>query len=446
MRINSWVVLAASGLMIGNPSLLAQKSAAKPKPAAAAPAAVSFVDKVLDMQKAGLSEELILKAISKNNKAQDLGADDMLRLKKAGMSDRLIGALMDPSSASAPAPASSSASSSTSTSSTPAAAPANDPPPAPVETSAPRPASANNKRRVAVDPFEWGTVTTTVQAIFGTNVDVGKGIRALLTTRLQQAQKVRVLERAKIDNLMKEQDFGASNRVKKGSGAKIGGILGVEAFAMGDIVVFGRDDRKKGVAVGSMLGLKGALGGLSIGKKEEKAVVVIAYRLVDAETSEVIDTGEARGESKRTSKGIGGVFGMKGVAAGGAVDMTSSNFAETIIGEATIDAVDKLAEVINTKIGSLPAKQSDLETRVAAVSGRSLTIAAGSNDGVQAGDRFEILKVLNEIKDPVTKEVLDVQTESLGELVIGTVRERISTGTYSGRTPEVNAVARKKSQ
>ena len=46
--------------------------------------------------------------------------------------------------------------------------------------------------------------------------------------------------------------------------------------------------------------------------KEEKAVVGINLRLVDAETGEVIETAEARGESSRKSKDYAGVLGVKG--------------------------------------------------------------------------------------------------------------------------------------
>src|SRR5208337_1318404 len=118
----------------------------------------------------------------------------------------------------------------------------------------------------------------------------------------------------------------------KGTNARIGQIIGADVYLMGDIVAFGRDDRNKRVNAGAF-GVPGPFGHISVGKKTDKAVVVIDYRLVDAETSEVIDTGEARGESKRESKGFGGMFGVAGAGAGGGgVDMTSSNFGQTIIG------------------------------------------------------------------------------------------------------------------
>ncbi len=49
----------------------------------------------------------------------------------------------------------------------------------------------------------------------------------------------------------------------------------------------------------------------------------------------------------------------------------------------------------------------EVEARVADVAGSTLVIAAGANDGVNVGETFEILKVLREVRDPVTKEVLD---------------------------------------
>ena len=85
---------------------------------------------------------------------------------------------------------------------------------------------------------------------------------------------------------------------------------------MGDIVVFGRDDRRVSGGAGAFVpGAGAAVGGY---KAEGKAVVVLDYRIVDVETSEVVASGEARGESKRTSKGAGAAFFAGGVFGGGA--------------------------------------------------------------------------------------------------------------------------------
>ena len=398
-----------------------------PKPVATMAANDPLIDSVIQLKRAGMGDDLIVKGILKEKRALTLGVAEMKLLKAAGVSDRVIGVLMDPDSA-APVVA------------------------APVVMSAPAPAltpaTGPVKRRLAVEEFDFSTVKTSVQAIFGTQEDIGKGIRALLTTRLQQAGKITVLERAAIKKVMAEQDFGASNRAKKGSGARIGGILGADAMLLGDIVAFGRDDRNKQVNVGAATSripkVGGLLGGVRLGKKEEKAIVVIAYRIVDSETSEVIETGEARGESKRESKGFGGLLAGSGVAAAGGVDMASSNFAQTIIGEAVIAACDQLGQKMNAKIPTLPVKDPDIEGRVADVSGSQVTLTVGTNDGVLTGDVFDVYKVLGEVKDPITKEVLDIQTQKIGEMQIVSVREKIAVGRYQGSPAPLGAVARKR--
>jgi hypothetical protein len=82
--------------------------------------------------------------------------------------------------------------------------------------------AAQTKRSMTVDDFSWATVQTAVQAVFGTNVDIGKGINAMMVKRIAQDGKFTIVERRNIGTVLKEQDFGASNRVKKGTNARIG--------------------------------------------------------------------------------------------------------------------------------------------------------------------------------------------------------------------------------
>lgn len=306
------------------------------------------------------------------------------------------------------------------------------------------PAFGQGKKSLSVDDFDFSAVMTSVQAIFGTQVNIGQGINAMMTKRIAQGGRFTVVERRKVGAVMKEQDFAASNRVKRGSGPRIGQIRGADLTLMGDIVVFGRDDRRVRGGVGAAtIGAGGAIGG---SKSDNKAVVVLDYRIVDAETSEVVSSGEARGESKRTSKGFGAALFAGGVGLGGGFDMTSSNFAETIIGEATMDAVNKLAEQVNQ--GPLQAgaeaRELDLDARVADVNGNSITINAGSAAGLQPGQTFTVYQKGKEIKDPTSGEVLDVQTTPIGKLTITVVRDRVAVGNYSGSTlPKLGDVVRK---
>jgi len=300
------------------------------------------------------------------------------------------------------------------------------------------------KKAMTIEDFDYSTVMSQVQAIFGTQMNIGQGIQAMLVKRVAEGGKFTIVERKKVGNIMKEQDFSASNRVKQGSGARIGQIRGADLTLMGDIVVFGRDDRKTSAGLGvGVVGGGGAIGG---SKGEFKAVVVLDYRIVDEETSEVVGSGEARGESKRTSKGFGAAMFAGGVGVGGGYSMTSSNFGETIIGEATMDAVNKLAENINSANlnGGAEGRENDLDARVADVNGSSITINAGNAAGLRAGQTFTVYHKGKEIKDPSTGEVLDVQTTPMGTLTLTVVRDKISTGNYAGSgTPVVGDIVRK---
>jgi len=171
---------------------------------------------------------------------------------------------------------------------------------------------------------------------------------------------------------------------------------------------------------------------------------VLAYRLVDNESSEVVASGEARGESKRTSKGGMGGFFTGGVLVGGGFGSNASNFGETIIGEAVMDAVAKLSADLSTRGAGAAssAKEVEVEAMVADISGASITINAGSGSGITNGMKLTVFRKGKEIKDPTTGEVLDVQTERIGDLVITSVRDRIATGTYSGAAAKVGDVVR----
>ena len=292
--------------------------------------------------------------------------------------------------------------------------------------------SAQSKRSVSVEPFDYSTIKTDVQTIFGTQVDIGRGISALVMKRIADSGCFTVVERQKLDVLTREQDLGASGRVKKGTQARTGEIRGADFALVGDIVSFGRDDSRKAAgAVAVVPGAGGAGGGYS---RTGKAVVTLNFRMANAETSVIVMTGEATGVSSRTSKGgFAGLF-VGGIFAGGFADFSARNFSETIIGEAVIDAANKLVAQLKCDVGTARRSLS-IDGRVAAVSGPTVTINVGAEAGVAVGDTFELSDVTGEVRDPVTKEVLDLQATPIGQLVITSVRPKIAIGAFTGSKP-----------
>jgi curli biogenesis system outer membrane secretion channel CsgG len=304
--------------------------------------------------------------------------------------------------------------------------------PAPTPASAPTPAV---RHRVAVLDFGYATVMTESQAVFGTNVDIGKGISDMLIDKMLNDGTYRIIERNAFDKILNEQNFSNSNRADPATAAKIGHILGVDAVITGDITQFGRDDQNKnygGAAVGAWT--HGAFGG--VGKHESKAVVGITVRMVDASTGEILASVSGKGESSRSGTSLlgGGYGGGSGAAAG--YDMTSSNFAQTIIGEATTAAVDQVAQGLDAKSASLPTAPPPpavvVNGLIADASTSDIIINVGSQAGVKVGDKLAVTRVVRVVKDPTTGKPLRSIENQIGQLTITSVDATSAVGSFNG--------------
>ncbi|HYK82587.1 MAG TPA: CsgG/HfaB family protein, partial [Gemmatimonadales bacterium] len=141
------------------------------------------------------------------------------------------------------------------------------------------------KRRVAVLDFDYATVHNYVVDLFGSDVDIGRGIADMLVTNLVRDGHYAVIERKRLDQVLHEQNFQQSGRADPASAVRLARVLGVDAIIIGSITEFGRDDKKLGVGGGVHVGGIG-IGGL--GKKTAKAVVGIDARIVSTETAEVV--------------------------------------------------------------------------------------------------------------------------------------------------------------
>jgi len=318
---------------------------------------------------------------------------------------------------------------------------------APQSAPAAQPAAPSGpKKRVAVLNFDYATVMTEVAAVFGTNQDVGKGISDLLVTKLVQDGQYSVIERNAIDKILNEQNFANSDRVDPSSAAKIGRILGVDAVIMGTITQFGRDDKNTSIGAGAAsVTRKFGIGGFS--SKNSKAVVGVTARLVDTSTAEILAAVTGTGESKRSGTAVLGAGGGGGGAGGAGVDMGTSNFAQTIIGEAVHAAVDSVGQQLDEKASGLPTRKVEYSGVVADASGNTLILNVGRTVGVHVGDVIEISRPVRTVKDPTTGKVLKTITSTLGTAKVTDVDDGSCTATFTGTGPvKVGDVAKSQQQ
>ncbi|HXY00089.1 MAG TPA: CsgG/HfaB family protein [Candidatus Limnocylindrales bacterium] len=286
------------------------------------------------------------------------------------------------------------------------------------------------KHRVAVMNFDYGTVRTTVAQIFGTDQDVGKGISDLLVQKLVQDGKFSVIERNALDKILNEQNFANSDRADATTAAKIGKVLGVDAIIIGSITQFGRDDKHTNVGGGGYGLGKFGLGG--VGKSEAKAVVAVSARMVNTTTGEILAAVTGMGQSTRSSTSLLGAGGGWSGGGGGRLDMGSSNFANTILGEAVRKAVDDTGAQLDNAADKVPTVKLEISGVVADVSGNTLILNVGKSVGVKVGDKLTVSRPVRVVKDPTTGKVIKSIVDKIGEATVTEVDNDSATATFSG--------------
>jgi hypothetical protein len=153
---------------------------------------------------------------------------------------------------------------------------------------------------------------------------------------------------------------------------------------------------------------------------------------VSVDTGEILSVAKGFGESTRSGTSVLGSGGSAGAAVGGLVDMTSANFANTVVGEAANAAAGFLANDLQAGSSRIPLRVVSIEGLVADVSGDTLVLNVGTRAGVKVGDRYAIRRVGREIRDPATGRVIRRVEDNLGDVTISEADEASSVGTYTG--------------
>jgi hypothetical protein len=157
--------------------------------------------------------------------------------------------------------------------------------------------------------------------------------------------------------------------------------------------------------------------------------------MINTDTAEILVAATGRGESTRSGTSLIGAGGSGWSGGGGAIDMSSKNFADTILGEAVGQAVTSVSGQLQQNSSRLPTRTVKIEGMVADATGGSLILNVGSRAGLKVGDRLALVRPVREVKDPQTGNVLRRIETTLGEAVITEVDDVSAVATYSGATP-----------
>jgi curli biogenesis system outer membrane secretion channel CsgG len=275
--------------------------------------------------------------------------------------------------------------------------------------------------------FDYATVHSSTAALFGQDVDVGKGISDLLVTYLVKDGSYSVIERKALDKIMAEQNFSNSDRANPTSAAKIGKLLGVDAIIVGSITQFGNETKNMNLG-----GAGGALGGFGLGgfgHKKSKAIVAVTARMVDIDTGEILAVAEGKGESQRESTSLLGGGGNWHGFGGGNADFGSSDFQQTILGEAVKAAVEQTSTEVIAGKDKLVTRSIVVEGLIAAVDGGQIILNVGSKAGVKVGDQLNVERVSRAIKDPSSGKVIRRMSTTVGVVKVTDVDDISSVAT-----------------
>ena len=112
--------------------------------------------------------------------------------------------------------------------------------------------------------------------------------------------------------------------------------------------------------------------------------------------------------------------------------MGSSNFANTILGEAVRKAVDDTGAQLDSNADRVPTFKLEVNGLVADVSGDTLIINVGKAAGVKVGDKLTISRKVREVKDPATGKVIKSVVDKIGDATVTEVDSDSATATFSG--------------
>ena len=277
-------------------------------------------------------------------------------------------------------------------------------------------------RRVAVMPVDNTSSANSFRASFG---DYGgyewggnevpvNGIEAMITDSMQRSGRFRLVERTEVGNVLGEQDLASAGRTTQQSGAATGQILGAEYLVQAVVTSYEPDIKGKKGGLGGITG--GVLGG--VGAKKEESLVGMNFRLVNAETSEIVFTKQV----DVTVSDSGFAFGGIGWGSAGALGGFLSSYSKTPVGQAVMAAVNQGVLELVKQIGSEP-----MEGSVVQVKDGDIYVNLGE-DVVEQGEILEAHRLGEQLIDPDTGLSLGGETEVLGQIQLASVKDRFSIG------------------
>lgn len=242
------------------------------------------------------------------------------------------------------------------------------------------------------------------------------GIEAIVVDVMNQTGRFRLVERQQeaLQGVLSEQDMGASGRVAQPSAAKIGKILGAEYLVQVVVTSYEPDTKGRDIGLGALSRKVPLLGGVKV--KNKQGQVGMNFRLIDAETSEIVFTKQVESVIKESGLAFGGAAWGGAGALGGFM----SSYSKTPIGQAVIAGINEGVFELVKQIGSGVAEGSVIKADA-----QEIFVNLGE-DSVANGDMLKVVVKGEELIDPETGISLGGDDEYIGDIEVVSAKEKYS--------------------
>ncbi|MEG0948369.1 MAG: CsgG/HfaB family protein [Bacteroidales bacterium] len=232
------------------------------------------------------------------------------------------------------------------------------------------------KRKVAIARFSNETLYAKGLFYDKENDPMGKQALDILSAKLAATNKFLLLERNDLNLLLAEA-------AKKDTAIQ---SIDADYLIIGSITEYGRKNIGQSKVFSS--------------SKSQIVEAAVSIRLVDVSTGLIIYSDEAKGEAEQTTKTTLGLGGK-------------ADFDATLSDKAISGAISQLVENIINKCTDKPWKSYLLS-----VDEDNVIMAGGASQGIEAGDKFLVMRKGKTVKNPQTGAMIELPGKEIGRVKV----------------------------
>jgi curli biogenesis system outer membrane secretion channel CsgG len=244
----------------------------------------------------------------------------------------------------------------------------------------------------------------------------GVALSDLVTDRMVNDGRFSVVDRTHLNSTLGEHQLTASGEVDPQSAISAGKMVGARYLITGNILQFDQTGQSGASASSFLPSYVGAAAG---GVSTHRVTIKVAVHVIDARTGQIVQGFSDEKTRSGTSWNASGVSGYTGAS------YSNEQFVNSDMGHLIDDEAGAIVSSLDPSRFSAPAAPA-LTGRIAAIDGRNVIINIGSNNGVQVGETFDIVKSKS-IVDPSTHAMLHVD-EHVGTMQIDSVSQNAAVG------------------